>query len=228
MVKVLIALMTLLQFAIAIAYGQEKVMFIQQIANKKIVRENFDKNGKLQDKQVFLIGELTQVGETYKVDVVAEAYDESGQLKKYTTTYKCNPNEFDVLLNVFPFADPDLEKIKIEVTSEDFQQLYELAKGEALKDIHLKMSVESGVLSFFGSKTLVTIKNRKKEKLNEGMKISSDAIIEAYMMGIRIKTINYAVEEYMSENFVLQRQKFIEDDGAYFIMNYEWNQREIE
>jgi hypothetical protein len=95
-----------------------------------------------------------------------------------------------------------------------------LGKGVALIDIQLKMSVESGMLSFFGSKSLVTIKNRKKEVEDQSIKISSEAVIEAYIMGIRIKTIIYVVEEYLTENFVLQRQKFTEDNGAYFTMKY--------
>lgn len=197
-------------------------MFIEQIAGKKIVREDFDKNGDLQGKQIFLPGELKKAGEAYTIDVITELYDENGRLtEKYTTTYQCKPNEFDVLLNVFPFTDPDDEKIKVDVTSEDFQQLYQLGKGEELKDIHLKVSVESGVLSFFGSKSLVTIKNRKKEIVDQSIKIRSEAVIEAYMMGIRIKTINYVVEEYLTDDFVLQCQQFTEDDGAWFTMKYD-------
>ena len=55
-------------------------MFIEQIAGRKIVRENFDKNGDLKGKQIFIIGALKQDGETYKVDIVTEMYDEDGQL----------------------------------------------------------------------------------------------------------------------------------------------------
>lgn len=203
-------------------YGQGKEMFIEQIAGKKIVRENFDKNGNLQGKQLFIIGELQREGETYKVDVVTELYNKSGELdEKYSTTYKCSPKDFDVLLNVFPFTDPSDEKIKVDVTSEDFQQLYELDKGEELKDIHLKMSIESGVLSFFGSKTQVTIKNRTRKTENGKITISSKAVVEAYMMGIKIKTINYSVEENLTKDLVLQYQKFSGDDGAYFTMQYD-------
>ncbi len=198
-----------------------KEMFIEQIAGKKIVRENFDKNGDIQGKQIFIIGELKQKGETYKVDVVTELYDEDGQLdEKYTTTYQCNPDEFDVLLNVFPFADPDDEKIKVDVTSKDFKQLYDLKTSRELKDIHLKMRIESGLLSFFGSKSLITIKDRYKRTENGNLIVRSKAVVEAYIMGLEIKTINYSVEEYLTENFVLQRQKFTEDDGAYFTMKY--------
>jgi hypothetical protein len=213
--------MTFLQLAPFISHGQEKEMLIEQIAGKKIERENFDKNGQLLGKQKFIIGELSQAGETYKVEVVTELYNEKGQLnEKYTTTFQCNPKELDVLLNVFPFSDPDDEQIKVEVISEDFKQLYDLQSNEELKDIHLKMSIESGLLSFFGSKSLVTIKNRNRKTENGKINISSNAVVEAYIMGIKIKTINYTVEEYLTESYVLLRQKFTEDDGAYFTMGY--------
>jgi len=197
-------------------------MFIEQIAQKRIVRENFDQNGDLQSKQIFLTGELEQEGKTYRIKVIIELYDESGRLtEKYTTTYQCNPNEFDVLLNVFPFADPRDAKITVDVTSKDFKQLYDLQRSPELRDIHLKMSIESGILSFFGSKSLITIKDRDKRTENGNLVIRSKAVIEAYMMGLKIKTINYSVEEYLTENFVLQRQKFIQDDGTYFTMEYD-------
>ncbi len=214
-------IITCFQLVPGILHGQGKEMLIEQIAGKKIVRKNFDKNGDIQGKQIFIIGELKQKGDTYKLDVVTELYDEDGQLdEKYTTTYQCNPDEFDVLLNVFPFADPEDEKVKVDVTSEDFNQLYNLQNGGELKDIHLKMTIESGVLGFFGSKSLVTLKNRKKKVVNQSVKINSKVVIDAYMMGFKIKTINYSVEEYLTEKFVLQRQKFTEDDGAYFTMEY--------
>lgn len=223
----LLIIITSLQLVPAIVSGQEKEMLIEQIAGKKIVRENFDKDGKRQGMQIFLTGELKQESETYTVQVVVELYDEDDQIdEKYTTTYRCNPQEFDVLLNVFPFTDPGNEKVKVDVTSEDFKQLYDLQSGGELKDIHLKMSIESGVLSFFGSKSLVTLKNRKQKSENGMITIRSKAIVEAYMMGLKIKTIKYSVEEYLTENLVLQRQKFTEDDGAYFTMTYEQNTKE--
>lgn len=208
-------------------YGQGKEMFIGQIAGKKIIRENFDKNKKRQGKQIFLIGELKTNEGTYSVDVITELYDQNDKLKeKYTTSYRCNPKEFDVLLNVFPFTNPYNTKIKVDVTSDDFQELYELDNEGKLKDIHLKISVESGVLNFFGSKSIITLKDRKKKLLNTSIEIDSKAVIKAYMMGIRIKTINYTIEEYLTEKFMLQSQKFTETDGSFFTMTYSQNSEE--
>jgi len=220
--SVLFTILILITLIRTTVYGQGKEMFIEQIAGKKIVRENFDKNGDLQGKQIFLIGKLIQDAGIYKVDVVTELYNKSGELdEKYSTTYKCSPKDFDVLLNVFPFTDPNDKKIKVDVTSKDFKQLYEIGNDEDLKDIHLKMRVESGLLSFFGSKSLITIKDRERKLVNTSIIINSKVVIVAYMMGIKIKTIKYRIEEYLTGNFILQRQKFTEDDGAYFTMEYE-------
>ena len=214
-------ILTCLQLVPVTVQGQNKEMLIEQIADRKIVRENFDRNGDLQDKQKFIVGKLKRVDETYEIDVVTELYDENGQIgETYSTTYKCNPDEFEVLLNVFPFTKPGNENIKVDVVSEDFKQLYDLQRGSALKDILLKLSIESGVLSFFGSKSLITIKKRKKDVVGSSVKISSTAVVEVYMLGLKIKTINYSVEEYLTENFELQRQQFTKDDGAYFTMEY--------
>lgn len=202
--------------------GQEKEMFIEQIAGKKVIRENFDKEGELKGTQVFEIGALRRKGDIYRVEVTTELYDENKRLKKkYTTSYRCNPNEFDVLINVFPFANPNKVETSVAVTSKDFQQLYDFRGGDKLKDIHLKMNVESGVLNFLGSKSLVTIKDREQEKMeNNELRVFSNIRVEAYVLGLKIKTINYSVEEYFAGSTTLKQQIFKEKSGAYFIMNY--------
>lgn len=202
-------------------YEQGKEMLIEQIAAKKIIRENFDENGKLKGTQVFLMGELKRKDNIYEVDVVTELYDENmKQIRKYTTSYTCNPDEYDVLINVFPFTNPNKTEIKVNVTSNNFQRLYDLTEDGKLEDIHLKMSVESGVLNFLGSKSMVTIKNRQREVENGEVKIISDATIEAYILGLKFKTIDYSVEEHLSQSFTLKQQIFKNKDGSYFTMNY--------
>lgn len=208
--------------AVTSMLGQEKEMFIEQIAGKTVTRENFDKEGKLKNTQIFVIGELQRKNDVYKVQVTTELYDENNEMKKkYTTSYWCKPNEFDVLINVFPFANPNKVETKVVVTSKDFQQLYDLAGGDKLKDIHLKLSVESGVLNFLGSKNLVTIKDRRQERMESGeVRVFSNARIEAYLLGRKIKTIGYSVEEYLTGNSTLKQQIFKEKNGSYFTMNY--------
>ncbi|HNP94367.1 MAG TPA: hypothetical protein PKJ63_02020 [Cyclobacteriaceae bacterium] len=208
--------------AVTSMFGQNKEMFIEQIAGKTVTRENFDKEGKLKNTQIFLIGELQRKNDVYKVQVTTKLYDENNEMKKkYTTSYWCEPNEFDVLINVFPFANPNKVETKVVITSKDFRQLYDLSGGDKLKDIHLKLSVESGVLNFLGSKNLVTIRDRQQEKMESGeVRVYSNARIEAYLLGLKIKTISYSVEEYLIGNSTLEQQIFKEKNGSYFTMNY--------
>lgn len=219
-ISILITTISYLQVLSPNLHGQQNRMLIQQLADKQIVRENFNKDGILLDKQVFLISQLRQVGNLYKIEVVTTLYNGADQFKKkYSTTYTCNPEESDILINVFPFSDPSDRRIRVVAKSTEFQDLYDL-QNASLKDVRLKMQVKSGVLSFFGSKSLVTIKDRVKEIGQDEVTVSGNFNIEAFLLGIRLKSINYSIKEFFTTDLVLKRQEFTEDNGAYFTMRY--------
>ena len=44
--------------------------------------------------------------------------------------------------------------------------------------------------------------------------------MKAYAWGIRIKQLNYTVNEVLNENGLLDFQKFTEADGSYFTIKY--------
>ncbi len=113
------------------------------------------------------------------------------------------------------------QKIKVSVTSGDFKNIYGLSPGEFPKTISLKMNIESGILNFLGSKNSLTIDDRSKLQNNNQIIINSAMTIKAYLLGIRIKKIKYKVTEYLTMQGILQKQIFKEDDGSYFIMNYQ-------
>lgn len=208
----------LLQLIPALLPGQKK-MLIQQIAGKQIVRENFDRNGKLKDKQHFVIGELKQQGQVYQVEVITELYNQEGEPgKKYTTTYTCKPNEPDVLLNVFPFTNPKKEKIKVAVNSGDFKELYNL---NDLKEMRLELTFESGLLNFFGSRNNIRIYNRNLTGNSGSNIINSSLKMEAYVLGLKVKTIYYQLRETLNEAGTLTYQEFQSQNGSYFTMRYQ-------
>jgi hypothetical protein len=99
--------------------------------------------------------------------------------------------------------------------SENFKKLYDL---QNLKDIKLEMSFDSGLLNFFGSKSIIKIYDRKLEDGKNTIK--SKINIKAYAWGIRIKQLNYTVIEKLNEKGLLTFQKFSEADNSYFTINY--------
>ncbi|MDC7994116.1 hypothetical protein [Altibacter sp. HG106] len=191
-------------------------MLIGQISGRVVVRENFDEEGSFLNKQTFEAGETIKKNGYYEIEVVTELFDrDKKSTDKYTTTYRCKPDEASIMVMAFPFSNPKSKKTEINTTSKKFKELYDL---DNLEDIELEMTFDSGLLDFFGSKSIIKIYDRtlKDNKTNINSKIN----IKAYAWGIRIKQLNYTVNEKLNGNGLLTFQKFTEEDNSYFTMTY--------
>lgn len=193
-------------------------MLIGQISGRAIERENFDTKSRFLNKQTFEASETFNKNGYYEIYVVTELFDQDKKsTDKYTTTYRCKPNEATLLVMVFPFSDPKSKETEINTRTKNFKELYDL---ENLKDIELEMSFESGLLNFFGSKSIIKIFERELKVSENYYKIKSKINIKAYALGIRIKQLNYTVTEQLNQNGLLSLQKFTEEDGSYFTITY--------
>jgi hypothetical protein len=193
-------------------------MLIEQISDRVVERENFDEKGTFLNKQTFQAGKTFKKNGYYEIYVNTELFNkEKKSTDKYTTTYRCKPNEASVMVMVFPFTNPKSKETEINTTSKNFKELYDL---DNLENIELEMSFDSGLLNFFGSKSLIKIYNRKLEVAQNYNNIKSNINIKAYAFGIRIKQLNYTVSEKLNGNGLLTFQKFTEEDGSYFTLTY--------
>ncbi len=191
-------------------------MLIGQISGRVVERENFDEDGAFLNKQTFEAGETIRKNEYYEIKVITELFDKNKQsTDKYTTTYRCKPDEASIMVMAFPFSNPKSKETEINTTSKKFKELYDL---DNLKDIELEMSFDSGLLNFFGSKSSIKIYDRKLDQNKNSIK--SKINIKAYALGIRIKQLNYSVNEKLNDNGLVTFQKFTEADGSYFTMTY--------
>ncbi|MDT0691405.1 hypothetical protein RM549_16535 [Salegentibacter sp. F188] len=210
--RILIVLITL--FSITMT-GQTE-MLIGQLSGRVVIRENFDENGTFLNKQTFKAGETIKKNGYYEIEVVTELFDKDKKLTdKYTTTYRCRPDEASVVVMAFPFSNPKSKETEINTTSEKFKEIYDL---DNLENIELEMTFDSGLLDFFGSKSIIKIYDRIFE--GNKNKINSKINIKAYAWGIRIKQLNYTVNEKLNEKGLLTFQKFTEEDNSYFTMTY--------
>tara|TARA_R100000935_G_scaffold58270_2_gene94627 strand:- start:2280 stop:2924 length:645 start_codon:yes stop_codon:yes gene_type:complete len=201
---------------ISITMNGQTEMLIGQISGRSIVRENFDEEGAFLNKQTFEADKTIKKNEYYEIKVVTELFDKDKKsTDKYTATYRCKPDEASVMVMAFPFSNPKSKETEINTTSKKFKNLYDL---DNLEDIELEMSFDSGLLNFFGSKSIIKIYDRKLDRNNNNIK--SKINIKAYAWGIRIKQLNYIVNEKLNGKGLLTSQKFTESDGSYFIMNY--------
>jgi hypothetical protein len=193
-------------------------MLIEQLSDRLVIRENFDKKGALLNIQTFEVGKIKELEGYYEIEVIAELFDENRKsTDKYTTTYRCKPNESSVMVMVIPFADTKSRHTQINSNSKNFKKLYEL---ENLEVIELEISFDSGLLDFFGSKSKIRIYDRMLDS-NENVKIIKSKInIKAYVLGIRLRNLEYKVIEKFTDKGLLSFQEFTEEDGSYFTMTY--------
>ncbi|WP_417214445.1 hypothetical protein [Bizionia sp.] len=191
-------------------------MLIGQISDRVVIRENFDEEGAFLNKQTFDAGKIIEKNGYFEIEVITELYDKDKKsTDKYTTTYRCKPNEASVMVMAFPFSNPKSKETEINTTSANFKELYDLNN---LEDIELEMSFDSGLLNFFGSKSTIKIYDRKLNSNKNNIK--SKVNIKAYAWGIRIKQLNYIVNEKLNANGLLTFQKFTEEDKSYFTITY--------
>lgn len=204
-------------FMISSAYAQDD-MLIGQLSDRLVVRENFDNNGDFLNTQIFKVGKIKEADEYYEIEVVTELFDKNrASTDKYSTTYRCNPNDSSVMVMAFPFSNPKSRETEINTISENFKELYDLTN---LEDIELEMSFDSGLLNFFGSNSKIKIYDRVLESNGNGKTIKSKINIKAYAIGIRIKQLDYVASEKLTNGNLLSFQKFTEEDGSYFTMTY--------
>ena len=202
-------------------FAQDTEMFIEQISGKTVTREDFQRGGKLTGKQVFTAENMKRTGKDLVVNVNTQLYDENQKLEStYTTAYRCSPGESSVLLSVFA-VNPSSKKVSVAVKSGDFKKLYALDPGTMVRSLSLTMYIETGLLNFLGSKNTVNITNRALSKESGGWKISERILIKAYLLGIRIKSLDYAVSEHLSERGLLENQRFTQSNGDYFTITYQ-------
>jgi hypothetical protein len=191
-------------------------MLIGQISDRIVVRENFNEKGAFLNKQTFVANKVIYNDGYYEIEVITELFDrDKNPTDKYTTIYRCKPDEASIIVMTLPFSTRKSKPTEIQTMSKNFKKLYDL---ENLKDIKLEMSFDSGILKFFGSQTIIKIYDRA---LDDNKKtIKSKINMKAYAWGIRIKQINYIVNEKLNEKGLLTSQKFTKADGSYFIINY--------
>ncbi|NOY47305.1 MAG: hypothetical protein GXO84_03715 [Chlorobi bacterium] len=212
----ILLLFLLNQFSLSL--NAQNDMLIEQLANKIVTRENFDKKGELINKQSFQIGKIKELSGYYEIEMLTKTYDSNGKLlDEYKAEYKCKPNESSLVVMILPFFNPNSKKTMIKSKAVNFKELYNLRD---LKTIEVEISFDSGVLNFFGSKSIIKIYERALLSNKEGKVIQSKLNVKAYALGIRVKNLNYKIIEKLTDNGQLLFQKFTEKDESYFTMTY--------
>lgn len=213
-----ILIMSVQLMIIPVFAQQDKQMLIFKIEGNNYIRMNYDKNGELKNSQIFIVGKVVVNKDQYLMPLKIYLYNNKGELGDSTiTNYTCKPSDNKVLMNIFPFSKLSADKtVKVALNNGEFYP-ENIVEGGDLEELSFSASIEGGVAGAFGSSTKIKVYNRKTVNVTkETYHISSKIEIKAYLIGLKLKTINYLVEETISKQKGILEQKFKEENGEYF------------
>lgn len=196
-------------------------MFVYQVDGNKYEKVSYDKKGKILNTQKIEAGIVQKKGSNYLLPVKIFSYDANGKLKDtYETNYICEPSENKLFMHVFPLSDKQkYTNVSVRLLSEN--DFYPIGKREmdALPDISFSMDIQGGLLGFFGANSKINISERKifnEEKEPKNYRINEKVEIKAYILGVKIRTINYTVTELFNPVIGILKQEFKESSGELF------------
>jgi uncharacterized protein DUF3108 len=193
-------------------------MLIFQVDGNRYMRKNFDKNGKLKNYQTIEVGKTKAEGDKIEAKMTVITYEVDGTLKDASqSNLVCNPKTKQVLMGIFPFAGGKSKK-SLVVEMDDGEIMYpsNWRQFSELKDFNFSLNFSGGAAGFFGTKSDVSISNRKVMKLKDIFGVSGKLTMKAYVLGIRIAKIEYDFYEEIDVEKGIISQKFTEKDGDYF------------
>ena len=198
---------------------EDEGMLISHIDGNRYIRKDFDKSGKLKSYQAIEVGSLNKIDDKIEAKLTVITYDVNGNMKGASqTVISCDPEAKEVMMGIFPFAGGAVNKsLKVELP--EGRDLYPdgWRKETDLGDFNFKLSFEGGAAGFFGTESRVAFTDRKVTEPGEGIfRVSGKMTFKAYVLGIKISTIEYNYFEDIKNGPGIIRQKFTESNGNYF------------
>ncbi|MCB9326427.1 MAG: hypothetical protein H6571_22000 [Lewinellaceae bacterium] len=193
-------------------------MLIFQVDGNRYKRSNFNKQAKLINYQIIEVGKVKKEGEKIETKMTVITYEPDGTLRDASqTNLVCSPESKQVLMGVFPFAGKK-SKRSLVVDMEDGAIMYpsgwrQLSK---LNDFNFSLNFKDGVVGFFGTKSNISITNRKVMPLENSFRVSGEMSIRAYVIGIKVTSIEYKYFEEIDMEKGIIKQKFTDKIGDYF------------
>ncbi len=218
----LISLIIFCFLNILLSFAQEsKEMLILQIEGNNYLRESFDKAGNVISKDLLKVGKLNRMQDKLSVNVKVYNYSKNGNIEDSSETkYTCNPNEENILMNIFPFAAFSTDKtVKVQLSSEFNLYPYPMKVDATLNKISFTVSIEGGALGFFGTNSKGTIADRKVvayDPTSNVYTLLSKITLKSYLFGLNVNTISYVLREQINPSKGVLKQVFKEPSGEYF------------
>ena len=203
---------------------ENKQMYMFQIEGNNYIKKSYDKGSGFKGSQIFKVGKIEKEKEKLSMAWKMYSYDKNNHLiDSAVANYYCKPAAGEVLMNIIPFTEFGTNRtVKIELNSGNRIYPSTWLINKPLSDILLSISFEEGVLAKFGTNSKIRIYDRiisAYDKLKNTFTIIAKVEVLAYVFGIRIRRLEFALEETMHPKKGMVKQFFKGVAGDFFTIN---------
>jgi len=199
------------------AQGDEG-MLIFQVDGNQYNRKNFDSTNKLKSYQTIAVGKVNKADGKIETIMTVITYKPDGTQKNADqTNLVCTPDSRQVLMGIFPFGGgKSNQTLIVKMKSGGILYPSDWRNHSELKDFKFSMNILGGAAGFFGTRSEVSISNRKVMHLTNSFGVSGQLSMKAYVLGIRVSNIQYDFYEEIDEVEGIVYQKYTDSNGSYF------------
>ena len=198
-------------------HAQDPAMPLLLIEGNRYERRTLDEQGRLQKSQELEVGSISRIGDEIEIAVTVIGSDEAGgPTDTVRTTIQCRVADAAMAMSVLALVGAEGRRVRVRVTGG--KVLYPSSPDAArLPPVSLEASVEQGVVGFLGGLSRITLRDRTvrpAEGPATGYTLTSQLDLKFYVLGIRVRSQRYRMEEAINPDRGLVRQVLTASDGS--------------
>lgn len=199
--------------------AQGRAMPLLLVEGNRYERRTLDAQGQLTETQTLEVGRVRQRDGEIEVAVTVVGSDETGAATDTVrTTIRCRVEDADMAMSVLALTGAAGRPVQLRVTGGEI--LYPSSPDEArLPPVSLEATVERGVVGFLGGKSRIALRDRTvRPGPSAGYTLTSQLELKFYVLGIRVRSRSYRMEETVDPERGLIRQVLTSSDGGSVVL----------
>jgi hypothetical protein len=187
------------------------------IEGNRYERRTLDEQGRLQKSQELEVGSISQTDGEIEVAVTVVGSDEDGgPADTVRTTIQCRVEDADMVMSVLALVGAEGRRVRVRVTGGEILYPSSPVAG-SLPPVSLEATVEQGVVGFLGGRSRIALRDRTVQPAqgpSAAYTLASRLDLKFYVLGVRVRSQSYSMEEAVALDRGLLRQVLTAPDGS--------------
>ena len=202
-------------------HAQDPAMPLLLIEGNRYERRTLDEQGRLQKTQELEVGSIRQADGEIEVAVTVIGSDEAGgSTDTVRTTIRCRVENADMVMSVLALVGAEGRRVRVRVTGGEVLYPSSPVAG-SLPPVSLEATVEQGVVGFLGGRSRIALRDRTVQPTQgppAAYTLASRLDLKFYVLGVRVRSQSYRMEEIVTPNRGLARQVLTASDGSSVVL----------